>query len=228
MSDACFRTDELEVIAALPRDDRRLLHLEDCPRCRALLSTYREFVEPATIPDVADVADVAAANARLSAALRQEIGGGDSDTRVARFLGVLLRPAWRPALVIAGVLIVLLLVPDRSGLRDDGDSITTRRIGVDETASLELRPVEILSDGRIRLSWGGSSEAEAYRVVIYSMSLEEMARFDAETAREIVFEPAEVLDPWRIGEPLLWRVVGFRGGDEVVRSRPHSITLPPH
>ena len=44
MSDRCLEPDDLAAVLDAPANDPRQQHLERCPRCRALVGAWREFV----------------------------------------------------------------------------------------------------------------------------------------------------------------------------------------
>ncbi|MHC4946294.1 MAG: hypothetical protein ACYTG7_25045 [Planctomycetota bacterium] len=62
MTQRCFQADELGDLLDLTADDPRQKHLDACPRCRALLAEYKEFLEPSQ--EGAPGADLKGAEAR--------------------------------------------------------------------------------------------------------------------------------------------------------------------
>jgi hypothetical protein len=81
MMQRCFQADELGDLLELTEDDSRQKHLDACPRCRALLAEYKEFLEPSG-EELAGApgADLKDAEASLQAVMEREIkgvGGGE-------------------------------------------------------------------------------------------------------------------------------------------------------
>ncbi|MCB9513646.1 MAG: hypothetical protein H6694_04950 [Candidatus Latescibacteria bacterium] len=67
MADSCPTVEVLADLAALPADDPRRRHVQDCPRCRARLLDYQDFLAggaPVSAASLEDALD------RLDAALR--------------------------------------------------------------------------------------------------------------------------------------------------------------
>ena len=88
MSDRCLKPEELADLVGLPLGDPRRAHRDECPRCQALEQSFAAFMDPADVPEEADLAD---ARLRLSEALGDEIGAGSR--------GEVVRPAptfWTP------------------------------------------------------------------------------------------------------------------------------------
>ena len=237
MSTLCFHVEELEEIAGLDPGDSRLLHLTDCPRCRALLASYRVFREPGTVPTPAG-ADLSDAERRLSAALQRGIHDtvvtpekpmhrrdGPREGPLAWFLRGFRSPLLRPALAAAGAVCVLLFAVNLLDLREHGGHRGVLR-GGEQAAGLVLQQPQIMDDGRVKLSWRPVEAADTYRVILYGIDLNEQARLEAGPDTFLVFRPSDLPGLSGSGEPILWRVAAFRGGDEIGRSRPGHLELP--
>ncbi|MEN8008461.1 MAG: hypothetical protein ABFS42_15740 [Candidatus Krumholzibacteriota bacterium] len=200
MNDGCLKPDEL---ADLTADDPRLAHVEECPRCRAVMMSYQAFMDPADIPAGADLDD---AQVRLSAALEQEME--------------VVRPAptfWTPFRVrtFAAAAAVLIVAVGLSLFGGGPEVISTdgpvlRGVG----ASAELFRIDMSKqeNGEFWVSWPAIDEATGYRVVIYGEDLEPILGYDAESATAYKFEPP--------AGAAFCRVIAFRDGDEIGKSDP--------
>ena len=209
MSDQCLNPEEL---ADFSTEDPRRAHVDDCPRCQSVVKSFTAFMDPADIPEGADLAD---AHARLSAALDREIGSGESIGSQAQVI----RPAasfWSPFRVrtlAAAAAVVIVAVglsvtrfgpevpPQEPVLRDAGDVVAPYRC---EITGLE--------NGGYLLSWPEVEEATSYRVVVYSTDLEDLMDHDVEDATSLELELPE--------GGAFCRVIALRDGDEVKRSEP--------
>jgi hypothetical protein len=200
MRDGCFKPDELADLAA---DDPRLAHLEECPRCRAVMMSFESFMDPGDIPAGADVAD---ANARLTAALDQEIS--------------VVRPAptfWTPFRVrsLSAVAAVLIVAVGLSLFGSGPEVISTEGPvlrGVGAPAAPFRIAMSKQENGAFWLSWPGVEGATGYRVVVYGEDLEVISGFDAELATAFKLEPP--------AGAAFCRVIAFRDGDELGTSEP--------
>jgi hypothetical protein len=205
-----------------------LAHVQDCPRCRALLAQHRAFLESeagAVAPTSSQLAD---ADASLAAALEREMSGGRASqpaaasprTLVAEprasWWQALFAPALRPAWGFAAVLVVaggvyLSVRPDVQRGEVRGDSPVS-------TAVTTLAPVA--SEGVVTLSWEPVAGADRYDVVLLSQDLSELG----EPVR--VSEPMFVLRHDQLpagvtaGTSLLWQVTARAGERELS----HSVT----
>ncbi len=142
MSHECFDIDELGKLAELGPDDPRSQHVRECPRCRNLLASLREFRSPTKIPDGAQVRE---AREHILRALEQELRPA-VDIRPSWFQRISLRPAFGIAVGVA-VILIAFGIADR---RDAVDQPIVRRGGSEVTVT-PLVP-EVLVDGQVRLS----------------------------------------------------------------------------
>lgn len=202
MTDQCLNPEELAELAA---EDPRRAHVEGCPRCQAIMTSFASFMDPADIPAGADLKD---ANARLSAALDREIGGA------------VVRPAptfWTPFRVraLASVAAVVIVAVGLSLVRP-GSKVMTNSEPVLRGMESPVAPFRIdlarLDDGRFQLNWSPVEEATGYRVVIYGEDLGELAGFEVGAAITFSFEAP-------VGAAFC-RVIAFRDGDELMKSEP--------
>ncbi len=240
--DRCYAMEELGTVAALPPDDARRGHLETCPRCRALLAAYRDFMAAEAVPEGADPER---ADRQLSEMLERELAGGTpgADARVVRAPGGFRPPvprigerlgAWwrasalRPALAVAAVLIVAGVVylspavrraPETPVLRGGpADSLATPR-------SFALEPPRPTAEA-VELSWVAVTGAEAYQVILYSADLAELKPLPPVPTTRMVLRRDDLPVGLARGTPVFWRVLAFQGGEEIARSEVGSFPVP--
>ncbi len=206
MNDQCLTPEELVDIST---EDPRRTHVDDCPRCQAVMKSFAAFMEPVDIPESADLAD---AQARLSAALAGEIGGDGPVDRVLRPASSFWNP-FRVRMIAAAAAVVIVAVglsvtrfgpetpPQEPVLRGAGDVVAPFRC-----------EVLGLGDGGFRLSWPVVEGAVTYRVVVYRADLKELMDHDAGGATSLDLRP--------LGGAAFCRVIALRDGDEVARSDP--------
>lgn len=238
MSAPRLRSEELGEIAALPADDPRRRAVEADPIAAAQLRAYLDFVAPGRLPEGANVA---AAEAGLLAALERELGvtlgpgvdpghATEPATRksLAGLFSWIVAPAWRPALAVAGALVVIaggwLWTAPRGGreqpnLRGPAAPITP---GPWE-AGLKA---EAAGAGRIRLKWNAAPGATRYAVVFLAADLHELARVDDRTETEFLLAGDALPAGLVPGQSVLWRADAFQGADEVGRSATVPLTIP--
>ncbi len=173
----CIAPEEVGAVLALPAGDPRRAHLDTCPRCRALATAHRAFLEPPAPPAGARPDD---ADARLTAWRERFFAAPDgapaatpvavrpAEARRSESRGgwaTLLAPAWRPAWAFAALVIVVggALVMMR---RPE----STLRGGAPAAVTIEV--ARWLPDGGVRLAWHGSPDAARFEVRLYSTALE--------------------------------------------------------
>ena len=198
MSDRCLKPEEL---ADLTVDDPRRSHLQNCFTCQAVLKSFAGFMDPAAIPEEADLAD---ARVRLSSALDREIG-----------LGEVVRPTssfWTPFRVrsLAAVAAVVIVAVGLSVVRPGSEDLVLRGAG-EVAVALKCEIVALPTNG-YRVSWSAVEEAHAYQVVVYGAGLEELMNYDAGAGVTIDIQPPE--------GSAFCRVIALHEGDEVARSEP--------
>jgi hypothetical protein len=238
VSDPRLRPEELGEIAALPADDPRRRAVEADPIARAQLRAYLDFVAPGRLPEGADVA---AAEARLLAALERELGvalepvvdPGRAPTLAPRrspggLFSWITVPAWRPALAVAGALVVIaggwLWTAPRGGreqpnLRGPAAPITPGPWRAEPS-------VEAAGAGQVRLKWNAAPGATRYAVVFLAADLHELARVDDRTETEFLLAGDALPAGLVPGQSVLWRADAFQGADEVGRSATVPLTIP--
>jgi hypothetical protein len=205
----CFTAED---IAALKADDPRMEHVTACPRCSALLASFRVFqaqlleLPPEKLREF---------RSRFAAAL-----GAETARPQARWRNLFARPAWG----WAGLLLICIVAwriwfhPGREA------AAPVLRGRADSSAVLTTQTPESMTGGHIRLSWSVHPDADAYRIVFLTPIGTEVAE------RQVTASPCTVAaDSLRALAPkaqrLIWRVAALRGGDEIAQSLPRAIHL---
>lgn len=229
----CVSPDQLEEIVRLGAEHPLSRHLGDCPRCRALVRSFKEFLDPTDIPRAAKLAE---ADQRLAQALEQATGvhtgvpRPESSQRsswrrspwkdpLTRFLS----PSYRPLLVGGSLALVLAVLLLGRGDQTAPENPVLRGLAQEQFHWI-TGPAEVASDGSISVSWPAHPQAERYRVLFLDAGLGELLRREAgrETSLDLAAE-----DCLPSGErPLLWQVVALRDGDELAHSAPQPIPAP--
>jgi hypothetical protein len=230
MIDRCLGDDELGELEGLPPDDRRSQHVEQCPRCRARLRSYREFMAEAGPPATAGER---LAREAVSAALEREIFGATASQnpmappsslhrarRSFAWLPEALRPpVLRPALAVAAVVLIGFGVVQVARQLGEGGPTGTVRGGAggDGAAAMSVARV-VLADGRPALSWTRLPAAEDYEVLLIGADLTELGRVAVGADSLLVLEPGRLPAAAARESALVCRIVARRGGDEIGRS----------
>jgi hypothetical protein len=224
MTDGCFRLDELESVLDLDPDDPRRRHLADCPVCRARLAAYRAFI--AEGPPQAG-SEPGRAEAELGVFLERMIRGGvetqTGDGFMARLRARRLpKRILVPGMAVAAAAVVILIIALHPFSNGDGRHPASLR-GVDSptAVALSVQPA-VVGEGTVTFSWTRLPGSDRYEVRLFDTKLELIARFEAGRDTSLVLR-ADVLP--KADGPLFWRVMAFRGGDEIARSRLLSLDL---
>ncbi|MEO5617287.1 MAG: hypothetical protein ABIS67_05920 [Candidatus Eisenbacteria bacterium] len=228
----CVAEDSLGEILSLPDSDARRAHLESCPRCRALVVGYRQFLEPSREAahgyGTQEETHLTAFRERLSGAVPAEPARVDErsgDPRVpggpwwSRAFAPPLRVAW--ALVAVAVVFGGLWLGPRSRLRG-----TEPVLRGGTTVALAIGEAIALPDGGIRLSWQPHPEAEHYEVRFYSTALAEIGRRNAGREPRVTIGPADMPEVYRAGNVVVYRIAALTGADELEVSAPGSLQRP--
>ncbi len=223
----CPPVEELALIHELAKNDPRREHLSACPRCRARLATYQEFL---STPPVATAAQRSDALARLDAALEREIFGEGADAeeaerpRPGRVVRLDVR-VLRAAIAVAALLILLAAldsVRDRTSLQ----KIVLRSEGGDARArGLVLATPQFAPDGALHLAWSVLEGADAYRVEILSAALDPLASFEAGGELSLALGPDRLQGILPGPGAYVWSVTALQNGDVLQRSLPGSFLL---
>ena len=233
----CIAEESLGELLSLPDTDPRRAHLESCPRCRALVVGYRQFLEPleaaahsygtpeethlnAFRERLAGAAGTGAADSAEKAGQASPStargGGTNSESWWSRLFAPPLRPAW--GLVVIAIAFGGLWMGPRMGgqktepvLRGGGPVV------------LAIGEAVALPDGGIRLAWQPHPEADRYEVRFYSAALAEIGRRDAGSEAIVTIGSAEMPEAYRSGGLVLYRIVALKGGDDLDMSAPRSL-----
>lgn len=224
MSDDCIDIERIAEVLELPEDDPRRRHLEECPRCSALLFSYREFVAAGDRPG----ADPGDAQRRLDRFIESEFerpapdpsAAGSGPGRPGLLFELLGGLARRPAWVVAALVVVAAAVVWWRPWVEEPPVLRGRPAGA-PAAPLELSAPEILEDGSLRLSWALLPAADSYQVRLYDGDLTEIARFD--TGALASFEIRRSMLPGGAPRTMLWRVAAFAEGEEIAVSAPSRL-----
>ena len=210
MPDKCLETHELEEVLALPEDHPRRRHLRDCARCRALMASYAEFLEPGEQPG----ARPEDARRDLAAALDDRILGSKEK---AGFMDRLFSRAWRPALAAAAL--VLIFIGSRALFFGGPDEIRYRGEAFTDDF---VFPAEVLEDGAVQFRWHSVERADEYRLLILGSDLLEMEALSA-GADTVFVLPASMLRDLEAAGPLYWEVYVYRNTDRLTSSKVRSL-----
>jgi hypothetical protein len=228
MNNDCIDVERIPEVLKLRADDPERRHVETCPRCSAILASYRAFMKAEIIagsdPDDADT--------RLTAFLTSKIGApqdatedvtGAEDLSRKGFLpriieGFFMRPAWVAALlliIVAGVFLWRPWTSEQTVLR--GSS----QVGVPQPLTLSA-PQKLPGD-RVRLEWTPMAGADSYQVRLYDKYLNGIARLEPTHETELIIDRSML--PIETPDELIWRVVALKRGDEIGSSDPASLVL---
>jgi hypothetical protein len=231
MSDR-IEIEDLGGLAELPPDDPRRRTLQAQPSVRARLRAYQEFMSPVDAPaeKLRDAED------RLAGVLEREIGvpieagAGRPQARERAARGGIARwlfaPRMRPVFAAAAILIVAggTFLAISMGRRDERQ---LRGTTVPAPGAWNARPtVKTLSPGKVRLSWDPAPGAQTYTLVFLSGDLREVAQVTGQTRSDLLLSRDSLPLGLASGQSLLWRVVAYRGADEVGRSSAGPIEIP--
>jgi hypothetical protein len=222
----CLAAEEIAEVLSLGAGHPRRRHLDECPRCRALVTAYHDFLEPAAVPEGARPAE---AGTWLSEELARAIGSSSPPARPARGQSLLQRvgdffaaPALRPVWAAAAVVVVAGVVLTTLQLRPEGEPV----LRGERPAALALEPAQPGPAASLRLRWQPLEGADSYQVRVYSTGLEELARLEPVANPEMVLRREQLPPGIAPGATLLWRVAALRGGDDVALSPVGRLRAP--
>ena len=226
----CFGPDDLDRVNSLSASHELQVHARECPRCGALLASFRMFQDPSAGPSASQIEE---AEARLSGAIARELGvplpaplgpashaatparTPDRDrTPGASWIQRLLHPSMRPALAVAALVIVagaVTLMPRRAG-----NPPTDPLRGSSESQSLHIEEAA-LTDHGASFRWSPVPDAERYEVRLYSSNLQELGRYPAGANAFLTLSPDGLPATGSDGR-MLYRVYALRGGHVVAFS----------
>lgn len=228
MSDVqCFDASALDRVLALPDEHPERRHARACPRCGALLESYRLYQEPGTD---ADAPHVASADARLDAWLREEIAPVAAPsprvstmtpnrraTRVTRW-DALLRPG--PALALAAAIAVVALV----ALWPRGDRTMQMR-GAPGGATVAVTSVRLDDEG-LHLMWSAHPGADAYEAILLAGDGREAARIPLGAGTATTVPRARLPLSTAPADPLFLRIAALSGGEVIATSTVRPLPGP--
>ncbi|MBM3287242.1 MAG: hypothetical protein FJY88_07835 [Candidatus Eisenbacteria bacterium] len=243
MKPSCYSLEELVVAAEQPRGEPRREHLETCPRCRAALTAYRDFMdERDRLPAEARAAEC---SGRLQEILEAQILGepvtrsapdarragglraGDG-RRARQWLARLFVQAWRPAWIVAAASLVLAIIFIPRALHREGERGPSMR-GPDmrDPASpgqvMLVSEARVLAGGDLEFAWAPTEGVDRFDVRFFDKGMDEVARRDAGRATSLRLSAAERTE---IRGAHLWQVVGLRGEEEAARTPLREIPGP--
>ncbi|MBP6875252.1 MAG: hypothetical protein KBD56_04220 [Candidatus Eisenbacteria bacterium] len=239
MMESCPPIDRLVEIASLPADDRRRQHLEQCPRCRSLLASYRTFARDAG-DSAARIRGLRDLDARLMQTLESEVFGSSHpqvtgpeanilrkvETRRPRWLRRALLPRSAVGWIAAAAVLVLIAWGTHETWRGwmPRERQTVVRGPGTATAALTAQVRDIGKEAWL-FSWSPVADADGYRVVIQDETMDRRGEFEAEEGANSLAIRMDDLQA-AAGEPVLfWRVIALRQGDEIARTRLQALPL---
>jgi hypothetical protein len=217
----CIPVEQLAEVAALPANDARRRDAVECPRCRARLAAFSEFVAPTAVPAEARVED---ADARLVEALAREMGGALQSSRPApaptrrapRRFAFAPRFAWAAAAAVVVIAGAWLALPRR------GVPVLRGRAGGVRVEALAPER----SGKALVLAWKPFAGAEGYAVRFVSLDLTGLADVPAIDPSRLTLSAGALPAGLPEGARVLWQVVAIRHGDSLATSPLQPVTLP--
>lgn len=239
MTDKTGCIDESAIAEVLELDAAHPLraHIEECPRCAALVRLYLAFdgKEPVGDDDgsiarkelagtVAGLAQRAAAE-RIPAETPRRDRMRGPQSRWSFLVG------WKPVLTAAVVVVAAAALWNgfaRNSAPQIGDAVRTlaedRDVVQPHAAQLigRSQPGEHVS---AQLSWHPVVGADGYQIELRDPSLELLAT--SELLSDTTYVVSEDALPADGPRAFYWRVLVVRNGDEITRSRPMRFDFPP-
>jgi hypothetical protein len=201
--------EALGTLDALGPDDPMRRHAEQCARCSAMWTAYREFVR-ADAPKSAHIRD---ADARLAAFIAEKVEGVEASGAPRRARGRWFEmPTFRFAaaaavmVVLAGAVAKWMQSPEQDALRGDPRIMLT------------LEAPRALSDGSLELRWTSVPDADAYQVVLLREDLSEVVRMPATDQREFTLDRSAIP-----AGATHWQVTALREGAVATESTPAAL-----
>jgi hypothetical protein len=229
LNDGCFEIEDLEAVMAAEKRGDHPAHLDECPRCRALLASYQAFLKPPDLPPGARVKE-AADRLRLPvmAGFEEDHGRTSAARRVAPGRGrIRLGVPWlRPVWGLAAIVLVVILV--RQVTQESNRNLPSHVLRGDESAgpaAVVLLPPQVTAEGEATLSWRAVPGAEAYTIVFYRSDMAVIGRrtVDRDTTASVPKrEAGELLSKGL----LFWQVRAMKSGAETGHSAPRQLVLP--
>ena len=241
MSQPCIPPDDLGRVLGLPADSPERRHLDTCPRCGALRSTYQEFVEDRSVPPGADPRE---ARAHLRAAFREIAGSrGTSPARAAvtpagagsnlpARLRNLVRDLSRARVLAPPAAAILFVVGLYAILeRSPSDTGPDPLRGAERPGQIGAGPISLLpatprGPDCVELSWRSVPGATSYEVVVMGDDLADLGRLPVAGDTCCVVCWADLRPAPPPGTLVGWQVVALRDATLVSRSPIGAIRRP--
>jgi hypothetical protein len=207
---SCLDESALDRVLALPEDDPARRHAGDCPRCGALLESYRLFLAPGADAEAPHVAD---ADLRLGPWLEGAIAGARPAPRRTPSRAV---PWWRlsrrPALAFAAVAALvsaIVLLP--RGERGD------RLRGGPGEAAPALVSARLDPDG-LHLSWTPHPDADGYAAIVVDAAGNESPPIPVGAGTSAVVGPERLPSSVGPDAAVYVRIAALRHGERIATS----------
>ncbi len=220
----CTEPQALGRLLELDASDPRRIEAEHCPRCRARLLVFREFLADDSVPPGADPNDASprlqgAFDAELRARRRRQTGRS-SAPRWISWLARVPGPAWAAAVVlVAGGLY--------AGWELGHPQEDVLRGGVSDAVTAVLAHPPSMGSGRtVALSWSPVPDADGYAVVLVGSDLSDLARFGPMADTLFVLRADRLPASIASGTVAGWQVEATRSGRVIARSPLSSIRIP--
>jgi len=225
-----FSIEELGEIAELSSDHPRRREFERSPRGRALLATYRSFVNPGAAGAEAGLEQ---ARAHLQALLVRELGQS-AGPAAAGAAGERRPPSnswsWRSWAALRPVLALAVMVIVAAGAwvatQHRGASnpvLRGRRVG--GTVELALHAPRATAEG-LELSWEPVAGADRYEVAFFASDLGDLAHAPATSEPRLVLSLATLPSGLTRGSTVLWQVSARRGDTPLAQSETSPLQIP--
>ncbi len=236
MKQGCYSSGDLPAILRLPPEAAERVHLETCPRCRALLLSYEEFMLDSSLPEGANLQD---AEAKLHAALRESMARASgrparsSSTMPAGWIRIFTRTIGRPSVLIPAGATILVAVGLFSGVLDLPSRTGPDRLRGSSTSNgaetpVAIRPLEpqVYAEDGIELRWRAAPEASSYQIVVFGADLHDLAHYGPFADTTVVIRRTDLHPQPEPKTVIGWQVFGLRDGSTVAISPVAAARLP--
>jgi hypothetical protein len=214
----CIDATKLAEVIDLPANHPSWRHVEDCPRCRNLVRSYREFMQADAVVD----SGIDAARRRLDAL----IDARSAERRPAARSGA---PWWRivlrPAPLLAAAATVVVVITALSLWRPSHEPGAPVLRDSPVSGKVALPPADVRPDGSIQLTWAPVAGADRYQVRIYGPDLKEIYRHPDVAETSVVIERSVLPSNLPSQLDLMWRVYALQSGDVIHTSAAGSIRV---
>lgn len=209
MDERCLPVADLGDLCDRGPDDPRWAHVAACPRCRALVASYRRFRKGS--PAHADPA----AEEELARRVRAALAAGGAAAPLSAG-GRARRIAWPAAVAVAAVLTGFVVIG--RGF-DRGPAPVVVR-GPAEPGALAVHDAQRLPDGGVRLIWSSCADADSFQVATFDRALVQLDAWPAGA------NTVDTLSAAAGRDAVYWQVEAMRGRAVVARSVPQVLPVP--